>query len=218
VGQGRSGPGPSTFGLITWPQPDSRICSRPTAIRKLSSLKDLVSVTSFSDIPASLQNTAVGRLFAYHNLHHAFQHHAGPELLIVMCMDYRENLRIPDDFAYVIRAAGARVRQRDFSVSYAIAVGGVRSIALIAHTECGMINVASKEDEFVRGLTEGAGWESEMARSHFTSSAPLYEIGSETKCVLNGAERLRETYSQVLVAPLVYRVEDRLLYLPKQPK
>jgi carbonic anhydrase len=78
-----------------------------------------------------------------------------------------------------------------------------------------MIDVVSKEQEFIRGLTQGAGWEAEMARSHFTSSATLYEIGSETGSVLNGAERLRETYSQVLVAPLVYRVEDRLLYLPK---
>jgi carbonic anhydrase len=78
-----------------------------------------------------------------------------------------------------------------------------------------MINVASKEEQLVNGLTQSMGWEPQTARSHFTSSGPLYEIGSETESALKGAERLRETYNRVLVAPLVYRVEDRLLYLPR---
>jgi carbonic anhydrase len=181
-------------------------------------LKDLISISSFNDIPAPLQNTAAGRLLAYHNLGHAFQHHDRPELLIVMCMDYRASLRTPDNFAYVIRAAGARVRQRDFSVSYAIGVGGVTSIAVIAHTDCGMINVATKEGEFVRGLTENGGWELEAAQTHFRSSAASYEIGSETESAVKGAERLREIYKKTTVIPFIYRVEDRLLYLPKQWK
>jgi carbonic anhydrase len=178
-------------------------------------LNDLIPVTSFNDIPGELQNTAIGRLLGYHNLHHAFLHHAEAELLIITCIDYRISLRIPDDFAYVIRIAGARIRQRDFNVSYAISVGRLGSIALITHTGCGMINVASKEEQFVNGLTERFGWESQAARSHFTSAAPLYEIGSETESALKAAERLRDTYSRLLVAPLVYRVEDRLLYLPR---
>jgi len=177
-------------------------------------LNDLIGVRQFNDIPGPLQNTAAGRLLAYHNLGHAFQHHDRPELLIVMCMDYRESLRIPDNFAYVIRLAGARVRQRDFNVSYAVGVGGVTSIAVIGHTDCGMVKVASKEEEFVRGLMERGGWESETARSHFASAAPVHEIGSETESAIKGAERLRQRYKKVMAVPFVYRVEDRLLYLP----
>jgi carbonic anhydrase len=177
-------------------------------------LKDLIGVRQFNDIPAPLQNTAVGRLLAYHNLGHAFQHHDRPELLIIMCMDYRESLRLPDNFAYVIRLAGARVRQRDFNVSYAIGVGGVSSIAVIGHTDCGMVGVAAREEAFVQGLMERGGWESETARSHFASSALVHEIGSETESVIAGAERLRRIYKKIMAVPFVYRVEDRLLYLP----
>src|SRR5215469_5643006 len=144
-------------------------------------LKDLDPIASFNDIPPGLQNTAIGRLLAYHNLRHAFQHHARPDLLIVTCMDYRVSLRIPDDFAFVIRVAGARVRQREFGISFAIGVGGVTSIAVITHTGCGMINVATREGEFVRGLADRGGWDADAARSHFESSAPVYEIGSETE-------------------------------------
>jgi len=181
-------------------------------------LKDLISVAQFNDIPAPLQNTAVGRLLAYHNLGHAFQHHDWPELLVVTCMDFRVNLRIPEGFAFVIRVAGARIRQRDFNVSFAIGVGGVTSIAVIGHTDCGMVNLASREEQFVAGLGERAGWESEAAHSHFAGSAQVYEIGSETDSAVNVARRLRETYKKILVAPLVYRVEDKLLYLPKEWK
>ncbi|HKF57105.1 MAG TPA: carbonic anhydrase [Blastocatellia bacterium] len=177
-------------------------------------MKDLIGVSQFNDIPGSLQNTAVGRLLAYHNLGHAFQHHDRPELLIIMCMDYRESLRIPENFAYVIRLAGARVRQRDFNVSYAIGVGGVSSIAVIGHTDCGMVSVDAKEEAFVRGLMERGGWESETARSHFASSAPVYEIGSETESTIMGAQRLRQIYKKIMAVPFVYRVDDKLLYLP----
>ena len=135
-----------------------------------------------------------------------------------MCMDYRENLRIPANFAYVIRLAGARVRQRDFNVSYAVGVGGVQSIAVIGHTDCGMINVAFKEEAFVKGLMERGDWNSEAAHSHFASSAPIHEIGSETESAIKGAERLRQIYKKVMTVPLIYRVEDGLLYLPSRWK
>jgi len=181
-------------------------------------LNDLIGVRQFNDIPGPLQNTMVGRLLAYHNLGHAFQHHDRPELLIIMCMDYRESLRIPDNFAYVIRLAGARVRRRDFNVSYAVSVGGVTSIAVIGHTDCGMVNVASKQEAFVRGLMERGEWTSETARAHFESSAPAHEIGSETESAIKGAERLRQTYKKVMAVPLIYRIEDRLLYLPARWK
>src|SRR5262245_43135122 len=172
-------------------------------------LKELISITAFNDIPGPIQNTALGQLLAYHNLGHAFGHHPRPELLIVMCMDYRQSLRIPDNFAFKIRVAGARVRHRDFSLSYAIGVGGVTTIAVIGHSDCGMINVASREEQFVSGLMERCGWEQETAQSHFASSAPVYEIGSETRSVIRSAERLRKTYENILVVPFVYLIEDR---------
>ena len=40
------------------------------------------------------------------------------------------------------------MRYSEFKVSYAIAVGGVRAIALMGHTNCGMSNLAGRREMF----------------------------------------------------------------------
>ena len=130
-----------------------------------------------------------------------------------MCMDHRKHLTIPDNFAYILRAGGANVRPSEFKVSYAIAVGGVRHIALIGHTQCGMVNLMAREQLFVRGMVEGAGWEPEMAEAHFHHYSPIFEIGSEIDFVCSEANRLRLRYPKIPVAPMLYKVEDNRLYL-----
>ncbi len=47
--------------------------------------------------------------------------------------------------------------------------------------------------------------------------APMFEIGNEIDFVLSEAKRLRLRYPKVRVAPLLYRVEDNLLYQLKEP-
>lgn len=131
-------------------------------------------------------------------------------------MDNRKHLRIPDNFAYIIRAGGANLSYSEFKVSYAIAVGRVKSIALIGHNNCGMVNLMSKKDVFIQGLIENAGWERERAEEHFMHFAPMFEIGNEVDFVLSEAKRLRLRYPQIQIAPLLYKVEDNLLYLIKE--
>ena len=94
-------------------------------------------------------------------------------------MDNRKRIRIPDNFSYVIRVGGANLRYSEFKVSYAIAVGGVKTIALIGHNHCGMVNLNSRRDQFVQGLVENAGWEKEKGEEHFRHYAPMFEIGNE---------------------------------------
>jgi len=108
------------------------------------------------------------------------------------------------------------LRYSEFNVSYAIAVGGIKSIALIGHTQCGMVNLMSRKTAFLNGMIENAGWEREMAEDHFNHLAPLFEIGNEVDFVLTETKRLRLRYPKVQVAPLLYRVEDRLLYLIRE--
>ena len=60
-----------------------------------------------------------------------------PDLLIGMCMDHRKDLTIPNEFAYVLRSAGANFRDSSFEISYAVA--------------------------FVQGLVDRAGWTAEKA-------------------------------------------------------
>ena len=63
------------------------------------------------------------------------------------------------------------------------------------------------------GLWKKAGWEKKWAEDHFTHFAPMFEIGNEIDFVLSEAKRLRLRYPGIQVAPMLYRVEDNLLYI-----
>ena len=127
-------------------------------------------------------------------------------------MDSRKTLRIPNDFAFVLRTAGANMRDNEFRISYAIAVGGVHTIVLIAHTDCGMARLAERREQFIEGMVANAGWDRAQAERHFTDSAPKFGIRDEVDFVVHEAERLRKIYPRIQVAPLLYRVDDDLLY------
>jgi carbonic anhydrase len=172
----------------------------------------LIPVTTAEDIPAHFRDTPIGRLLEYHNLSRPYETYTSASLLIGMCMDNRKHLRIPDNFAYIIRSGGANLRYSEFKVSYAVAVGGVRAIALIGHNECGMVNLVARKEQFVRGLIEGAGWDAAAAEDHFIHFAPMFEIGNEVDFILSEAKRLRLRYPLVAVAPLIYRIEDNRIY------
>lgn len=173
----------------------------------------LRAVDSESDIPAPLRGTAIEELLQYHNLDRDLVTVPAPRLLIGMCMDNRKHLRIPDNFAFILRAGGANLRPSEFKVSYAIAVGAVRTIAIIGHSNCGMVNLMARSHLFIDGLVQNAGWDREQAEEHFFHFAPLFEIGSELDFTRSEAKRLRLRYPGVLVAPMLYRVEDNRLYL-----
>ena len=173
-------------------------------------------VSRQEDISPEYRGTPISLLLEYHNLNRNLDAHTQAQLLIGMCMDNRKHLRIPDNFAYIIRAGGANLRYSEFKVSYAIAVGGVKVIALIGHTQCGMVNLISKKTAFIQGLVDNAGWERELAEDHFIHYAPMFEIENEVGFVLSEAKRLRLRYPKIQVAPLLYRVEDNLLYLVQE--
>lgn len=171
------------------------------------------AVDKASDIPTKLRGTPLEELLQYHNLERELIPVPAPRLLIGMCMDNRKHLRIPDNFAFILRAGGANLRPSEFKVSYAIAVGGVRAIAIIGHTNCGMVNLMSRSHTFIEGLQKNAGWDKQQAEDHFFHFAPLFEIGSEVDFTRSEAKRLRMRYPGVIVTPMLYKVEDNRLYL-----
>jgi carbonic anhydrase len=179
----------------------------------------IIPVNYRDDILPEYRGTPVGLLLEYHNLGRAISAVASPQLLIGMCMDSRKSLRIPNDFAFVLRTAGANMRDNEFRISYSIAVGGVRTIVLIAHTDCGMARLEQRRDVFVRGMVDVAGWNEARATKHFAESAPKFGIRDEVDFVMHEANRLRDIYPRITVVPLLYRVEDDLLYqLRADPK
>ena len=176
-------------------------------------MNKLISISSETDIPYQYRGTPIGLLLEYHNLRRTYESYSKAQLLIGMCMDNRKHLHIPDNFAFIIRSGGANLRYSEFKVSYAIAVGDVRCIALIGHNQCGMVNLIDRKEQFIRGLVDNAGWQRDAAEEHFNQYAPTFEIGNETEFILSEVNRLRLRYPKVLVAPFLYRVEDNRLYL-----
>ncbi len=178
----------------------------------------LIPIASRTDIPSEYRDTPIGLLIEYHDLGKSLEPYSSAQLLIGMCMDHRKHLHIPDNFAYIIRTGGANLRYSEFKVSYAIAVGGVRVIALIGHTQCGMVNLIARKELFIRGLVDNAGWEAQQADEHFHHYAPMFEIGNEVDFILSEVKRLRFRYPKIVVAPLMYRVEDNKLYCVEEQR
>ncbi len=175
-----------------------------------------IAVTKVEDIFEKYRNTPISKLLEYHNLNRTFEDYKSAELLVGMCMDHRKHLHIPDNFSYIIRSGGANLRFSEFKVSFAIAVGGVQHIAVLGHTNCGMVQLKHKKKEFISGLVERGGWTPEMAEAHFVQNAPIFGIDNEIDFVLEEVKRLRLQYPNALVAPMLYKVEDNKLYLLRE--
>ncbi len=172
----------------------------------------LMEINTKADIPPQYRDNPVGLLLEYQNLNRKVETYTNAQLLIGMCMDNRKHLHIPDNFAFIIRAGGANLRYSEFKVSYAVAVGGVHAIALIGHNQCGMVNLIARKEQFVNGLVESAGWSQQQAEDHFFHFAPMFEIGNEVDFTLSEVKRLRLRYPSIVVAPLLFRIEDSRLY------
>lgn len=175
-------------------------------------MKRLINTSTPDDILPEYRDGPVGRLLEYHNLGRPFDEYAKAQLLIGMCMDNRKQLRLPANFAYVLRTGGGNLKFNEFKVSFAVALGGVRAIALIGHTNCGMVNLLARRERFIDGLVEHAGWQREAAAEHFDQSVPHFEIRDPIVFASKQAKRLRSLYPRIQVAPLLYRVEDNRLY------
>lgn len=179
-------------------------------------METLTKINTAEDISPVYRSTPIGRLLEYHNLNRPYESYGKAQLLIGMCMDNRKHLHMPDNFAFIIRSGGANLRYSEFKVSYAIAVGQVNHIALIGHNNCGMVDLVSRKNEFIDGLVAIAGWDRQRAEDHFLQYAPKFEIVNEADFILSETRRLRLTYPKVMIAPMMYLVEDNKLYLIRE--
>ncbi len=168
-------------------------------------------VMSEQDILPQWRDTPIGDLLRYHNLGVPHRAYARAELLIGMCMDNRISMRIPDNFAFILRTGGARLDRVEFKISFAIAVGGVRAIAVFGHDDCGMIRLGERREQFLLGLMS-VGWTRPVAEAHFDANVSKFEIDEPVQSTLTQVRRLRERFPTLPVAPLFYSVKDGRLY------
>lgn len=179
-------------------------------------MNKVIKISTASDILEEYIDTPIGKLLQYHNLNAEFQNYEKAPLLIGMCMDHRKQLNIPKKFAYIIRTGGANLNYSEFHISYALGVGGIKHIALIGHNNCGMVNINERKTAFIEGLENSAGWNKEKATEYFETNVGKYDIGNEIDFILNQASQLRKIFPKIVVAPLIYLVEDNKLYLIKE--
>lgn len=175
--------------------------------------KRLKAVNSAGDIPKALRGTPFAELLQYQNLGKPFRKYDKARLLACMCMDNRKQLRVPDNFAFILRTGGGNIRYSEFKLSFAIGIGGVRHVAMIAHDNCGMSNLFSKREDFIKGLIKNAGWTRKRAEDYFVTYAPLFEIGNEADFAVAEARRMNFKYPRVKVLPMYYKLADNKLYL-----
>lgn len=178
----------------------------------------LTEINKADDIPADFRGTPIEKLLAFHNFKEPHQDYQTAELLVGMCMDNRKKLDIPENFAFILRSGGANLRASEFKISFTIAIGGIQHIALIGHTQCGMVNLMARKEQFINGLCHSGGWKREAAERHFTGFAPLFEIGDEVDFIRSETKRLSLRYPKVKIAPLLYKVEDNRLYWINEKK
>jgi len=171
----------------------------------------ILPVNNQGDIFPEYRGTPIRDLFAYHNYDKPFENYNQAELLIGMCMDHRKQLRVPANFAYILRTGGANLKRLEFKVSFAVAIAGVRAVCLIGHDKCGLVGLSSKREEFVQGLVENGGWDQHEAEEHFKAYAAQFEIGDPVEFVWYEARRLGKRYPKLMVAPLFYSMKDGLL-------
>lgn len=173
----------------------------------------LIEISKKEDIIEKYRQSPIELLLEYHNLSRSFDEYSSAKLLVGMCMDNRKHLHMPDNFSYVIRTGGGNLKYNEFKISYAVSVGEVQHIALIGHSNCGMVNLDARKDVFINGLVERAGWKIADAEAHYLEYSPMFEINSEVDFVLSEAFRLRKKYPKICIAPLFYKVEDNRLYI-----
>ena len=172
---------------------------------------ELLEITSKELIPLEYIGTPVADLIEYQNFNREFEEYDSAQILVGMCMDNRKQLRIPHNFAYILRTGGANLVYKEFKISYAVAIGGVKYMVLIGHNNCGMVDLMSKKEAFVEGLCKHGGSKSEKAEEHFMFWVNDFDIENEIEFTYKETKRLSEIYKGITIVPLYYSLEDNML-------
>lgn len=176
----------------------------------------LITISTENDIPSILQDTPVSALLKSQNF---FQVDETPsdfaDLIIGMCIDYRKQLHLPKNCAYVIRSAGANMKDAEFSVALGVS-SGIEYMALITHNKCLMSDPFSRREAVLETLSKDCAWSQESASVYFDEQATDRGISDPIEFALSEAQRIHELYPKLKVVPILYCVDDDKLYLIKE--
>ena len=165
-----------------------------------------------TDIPARYQGTPIADWLRYHNLGEGPHIYDSPRLLILTCMEHSIHFHVPKNFADVLRLAGANLRHREFDLACALVFAGIRHVCVVGHTGCAMESLNEKREDFISGLQKMGGWSKSRAELEFGVFAPRIGISNVVDFTLFEAAWLERRFPGILVAPLIYDVNNSYLY------
>lgn len=166
-------------------------------------------------LPPRFTGTPIEDLLLFHNESKRMpSSFTKPELILSLCMDQRIALHLPKGFAFSLCTPGSRLQGLEFAVSYAIAMAGVRALAIIGHTDCAMTKVQDLKERFVKQLDDWHDqWDAQDALKHFEQWAPVFYIRDMKEHIRSQVEWISKIFPDLLVAPLIYHVEDHRIVL-----
>ncbi|MBI5326912.1 MAG: carbonic anhydrase [Deltaproteobacteria bacterium] len=184
---------------------------------KQSDYSLLLPIVRKEDLPEEYRHTAIEDLLLYHNLNYPFDSYNRVEMLVLTCIDHRIMLNLPNNFSYIIRNSGAKIDNVKFAVSFAVAVAKIKTIALIGHMDCMMLNIERHKTGFIKGLEE-QGWKRHRAEKFFKKMQPVFGIKNVVRSLIDDAAKLRSWYPKTLIVPVCYSEKEKKLYLVKEDR
>ncbi|MBX9685872.1 MAG: SulP family inorganic anion transporter [Candidatus Obscuribacterales bacterium] len=196
----------------------SRLCDqRETGsfARLSAEFTSLIELKTADEIPSCLRDTPIEELIKCQNFFEASSDRLDQvDLIVGMCIDYRKQIHLPKNCAYVIRSPGANMRDMEFSIALALS-SGIEHMALVVHNNCIMSDPFNKKEIFVETLNKVHGWTKEKAESFFDLKADRLEIEDPVDFALEESKRLSTLFPQLNVVPLLYNVDNDRLFLIK---
>jgi carbonic anhydrase len=172
----------------------------------------VIQIESAAAIPDSLRGTPIDTLLRVHNFGETFPGRSVAEMLIVTCMDFRIDLSMPKNHAFIIRTAGAKVDPVRFNLDFAMAVVGLNTVAIIGHTDCAMTRTHAARDQFIGVLPGQTGCTPDEARANFEHGHSTFGIHDcEIRAAVRQVNRVRRDFPTALVVPLLYDVTTHRL-------
>ncbi len=76
-----------------------------------------------------------------------------------------------------------------------------------------MVDLESKKEEFVNGLSKRCGWKKEEAETYFLNMLPYLTKTNAADSASIEVKLIRYKFPGVIVVPLFYSIQDDHLYL-----
>ena len=114
----------------------------------------LAPILNKDDITDYYRHTPVEKLLLYHKLNYPFDLYNNADMLIFLYIDNRIKLLLPYNFSYIVGNSGAKINTVLFPLSFIVAVAGVKTVAIIRHSDCRMRTLETYRLGFISGLAE----------------------------------------------------------------